>query len=52
MISVKETKMSDLAEKLRQIEVEISAQKGGFTLFPLVEREDSLGKLDIVVSAK
>lgn len=51
MVGVAETKMSIVAEKLRQIEVEISADKGDFNLFALVEREDSLGKWDIVVSA-
>ena len=43
--------MSAVAEKLRQIEVEISADKGSFNLFALIEREDSLGKWDIVVAA-
>jgi len=52
MIGVIETKMSEVAEKLRKIEVEISTEKGSFTLFALIEREDSLGKWDIVISAK
>jgi len=51
MIGVVETKMSVVAEKLRQIEIEISADKGDFNLFALIEREDSLGKWDIVVAA-
>ena len=51
MVGVVETKMSVVAEKLRQIEVEISADKGKFNLFALIEREDSLGKWDVVVSA-
>lgn len=51
MISVRNITMSDTAEKLRQIEVEISAQKGDFTLFALIERDDSLGNWDVVVSA-
>ncbi len=51
MVGVVETKMSVVAEKLRQIEVEISADKGDFNLFALIEREDSLNKWDIVVSA-
>jgi hypothetical protein len=51
MIGVIETKMSEVAEKLRKIEVEISTEKGSFTLFALIEREDSLGKWDIVISA-
>ncbi len=51
MVGVIETKMSAVAEKLQKIEVEISASKGGFNLFALIEREDSFGKLDVVVSA-
>ena len=51
MVGVIETKMSAVAEKLRQIEVEISANKGDFNLFALIEREDSFGKWDVVVSA-
>ena len=52
MISVAETKLIDVIRKLRSIEVEISVEKGNFTLFALIEREDSLGKWDIVISAK
>ncbi len=51
MVGVIETKMSAVAEKLRQIEVEISANQGDFNLFALIEREDSFGKWDVVVSA-
>ena len=51
MIGVLENKISQVIEKLRQIEVEVSAEKGDFTLFALIEREDSLGKWDLVVSA-
>jgi hypothetical protein len=51
MIGVLENKIFQVIEKFRQIEVEISAEKGDFTLFALVEREDSLGKWDVVVSA-
>ncbi len=51
MIGVLENRISQIVEKLRQIEVEISREKGGFTLFALIEREDSLGKWDVVVSA-
>ena len=50
MISVSENRISKVVEKLRQIEVEISTEKGNFTLFALIEREDSLGKWDVVVS--
>jgi len=52
MIGVVETKMSIVAEKLREIEVEVSAEKGSFNLFALIERDDSLGKWDIVISAE
>lgn len=51
MVGVIETKMSIVAEKLRQIEVNISANKGEFNLFALIEREDSLGKWDVIASA-
>lgn len=51
MIGVLENKISQVIEKFRQIEVEISAEKGDFTLFALIEREDSLGRWDVVVSA-
>ena len=51
MIGIEETRMSKVAEKLRDIEVELSAEKGPFTLFALIEREDALGKWDVVVSA-
>jgi len=52
MIGVIENQMSVVAGKLREIEVETAAEKGGFTLFALIEREDSFGKWDVVVSAK
>jgi hypothetical protein len=52
MIGIVETKMSIVAEKLRKIEVEVSVKKGSFNLFALIERDDSLGKWDIVVSAE
>ncbi len=51
MVGVVETKMSVVAEKLRQIEIEISEDNGDFNLFALIEREDSLGKWDVVVAA-
>lgn len=51
MVGVVETQMSTVAEKLRQIEIEVSAGKGSFNLFALIEREDSLSKWDIVVAA-
>lgn len=44
--------MSVVAEKLRGIEVETSFEMGSFTLFALIEREDSFGSWDVVISAK
>ena len=52
MIGVMEKEVSKLVEKFRQIEIGISSEKGDFGLFALIEREDSLGKWDIVVAAK
>ena len=51
MISVAENRISKVIDKLRQIEIEISTEKGHFSLFALIEREDSFGKWDVVVSA-
>jgi len=51
MVGLVETQTSVAVEKLRQIEIEVSAEKGSFNLFALIEREDSLGKWDIVVAA-
>ena len=52
MIDVVENKISVIAEKLQQIEIEISKLEGSFNLFALIEREDSLGKWDLVISAE
>ncbi|CAN5317114.1 hypothetical protein BH20ACI1_BH20ACI1_25470 [soil metagenome] len=52
MIGVIENQMSVVAEKLRGIEVETSFEMGSFTLFALIEREDSFGSWDVVISAK
>ncbi len=52
MIGIAENRISKVVEKLRQIELEISTTKGNFTLFALIEREDSLGKWDVVVSVQ
>ena len=51
MNNVLENSISVVIEKLRQIEIEVSEQKGVFNLFALVEREDSLGNWDLVISA-
>ncbi len=40
-----------LAEKCRDAEVKISAERGEFTLFALIQRESTAGKWDIVASA-
>ena len=52
MISVAENRISQIVEKLRKIETEMSKENGSFNLFALMEREDSLGKWDVVVSVK
>src|SRR5215213_1543690 len=51
MINVLENPIFVVAEKLRQIEIEISQLRGAFNLFALIEREDSLGNWDLVNSA-
>ncbi|MGI8641458.1 MAG: hypothetical protein ACR2MG_16125 [Pyrinomonadaceae bacterium] len=51
MFEVAEITMSEVAEKFRRIEIELSAEKGNFTLFALIEREDSIGRWDVVISA-
>ncbi len=52
MGGVTEIRMAEIVEKFRRIEKELSAEKGLFTLFALVEREDSLvGSWDVVISA-
>lgn len=51
MIGIVENKVSIIAEKLRQIESVVSELKGTFHLFALIEREDSLGRWDLVISA-
>ncbi len=52
MVGVTEIRMAEIVEKFRRIEKELSAEKGLFTLFALVEREDSqLGSWDVVISA-
>jgi hypothetical protein len=52
MTGVIENRISDLADKLREVEVKISSERGDFALFALIERDDSIGKWDIVVAAK
>ena len=51
MIGVVENKISIVAERLRKIAIEISKSEGSFVLFVLIEREDSFGKWDLVISA-
>jgi predicted sugar kinase len=43
--------MSGIAEKLQSVERDIHTERGPFTLFALVERDDHPGKWDVVVSA-
>ncbi|HET6383063.1 MAG TPA: hypothetical protein VFJ58_06690 [Armatimonadota bacterium] len=41
----------DLIAKFREIEIEISAEKGSFALFVAIAREDAPDRLDLIVSA-
>ncbi len=43
--------MKEQAEKLRNIEKELSESKGPFELFALFLREDSPGKWDLIISS-
>jgi hypothetical protein len=43
--------MKKIVETLKDLEKEIAAEKGGFALFALFEREDMQGKWDLVISA-
>jgi len=43
--------MKEQAEKLRNIERELSQSKGPFELFALFLREDAPGKWDLIISA-
>jgi hypothetical protein len=52
MIEVVNTFISEVAEKLFQIEKEISQERGAFVLFALFEREDALGNWDVLISAE
>lgn len=51
MVAVLENNIVEVVERFRQIEKELSSEKGAFHLFALIEREDSFGKWDVVVSA-
>ena len=43
--------VSDLKEKFGELESQIAADKGGFTLFALFMREDAPDRWDLIVSA-
>jgi hypothetical protein len=43
--------MKEQAEKLKEVESELSAEKGAFSLFGLFLREDAPGKWDLLISA-
>lgn len=43
--------MNELTEKIRQVEADIAADKGSFTLFAFLEREDLSNRWDLVVAA-
>jgi hypothetical protein len=51
MIATEEITMSGVADKLRDIEIELSSKHGPFALFALIERDDAFGKWDVLVSA-
>ncbi len=44
--------MKELAEKLRDIEIELSKENGDFELFALFLREDAPDKWDVIMSAE
>jgi hypothetical protein len=44
--------MITFVRKLREVEEEIAAERGGIVLVPLFQREDSFGKWDVVFSAE
>jgi hypothetical protein len=43
--------MKALADKMVALECDVSKEKGNFSLFVLIQREDALDKWDILVSA-
>lgn len=43
--------MKELAEKLRNIEIELSKENGDFELFALFLREDAPDKWDLIISS-
>lgn len=43
--------MNTLIEKIKNIEIELSKEKGGFKLFALFLREESFDKWDVLISA-
>lgn len=43
--------MSQITAKIRQVERDVATEKGPFTLFALLEREDLSDRWDLVVSA-
>lgn len=43
--------MKELAQKLRNIEIELSNEKGDFELFALFLREDAPDKWDLIISS-
>lgn len=43
--------MKDIANKMAALECEVSKEKGNFSLFVLIQREDALDKWDVLVAA-
>lgn len=43
--------MSDYVDKLRELELKLSAERGGFSLFALLKRTNEASTYDVVVAA-
>ena len=43
--------MNELADKLREVELDVAGEKGALNLFAVLEREDLASRWDLVVSA-
>lgn len=51
MVAAIETDIETIAEKLCKVERELSDEKGDFSLFAIFDREDGIGRFDVVVAA-
>jgi hypothetical protein len=43
--------MNPFVQKVREVEMEVAAERGGIVLVALFQREDSFGKWDVIFSA-